>query len=160
MGSLIEFITTSPQETFEIGQRLASLIIRSRFKDQKYGNIIALNGELGSGKTCLAKGIADGLGIKECITSPTYTIINEYNLHQIKSNETEYTFFHIDTYRLNNEKEFEDIGGPEILSSNGVFVIEWSEKIKNLLPGNTIDVYIEITGHESRKIIIKGIDKL
>jgi len=144
--SLTEFITVSPEQTFKIGQNIAKNL------KPGYGHIIALNGELGSGKTCLTKGIADSLGIKETITSPTYTIVNEYLL------EGSGVLYHIDTYRLNDERDFEDIGGVEILSSNNICIIEWSDKIKNLLPENVITINIEITGLETRKITIKGIE--
>lgn len=144
MGSPIEIITNNPQETFETGRRIASSL--------KNGSIVALNGNLGSGKTCLVKGMALGLGINENITSPTYTIINEYFSSP--------ALFHIDAYRLESEKEFEDMGGSELINNPGIFVIEWSEKIINLLPDNIIRVTIEITGASSRLIRINGIENL
>jgi tRNA threonylcarbamoyladenosine biosynthesis protein TsaE len=101
----------------------------------------------------MVKGIADGLGIKENITSPTYTIINEYQ-------GNEYPVYHIDAYRLNNDRDFEDTGGVEIINSKGISVIEWSEHIPNSLPDNAVTVSIEITGHSSRLILINGLDNL
>jgi len=101
----------------------------------------------------LTKGIAFGLGISENITSPTYTIISEY-----KSSVS--SLYHIDAYRLNNDKDFEDIGGPEIINSNGISVIEWSGRILKSLPENTITISIEITGQSSRSIRIKGVKKI
>jgi tRNA threonylcarbamoyladenosine biosynthesis protein TsaE len=117
----------------------------------KPGSIVSLNGELGSGKTCLAKGIAYGLGIKENITSPTYTIINEYEYP---------TLYHIDAYRLNNDEDFINIGGQEIINSNGISLIEWGMRIPKSIPENSITVFLEITSFNSRLIIINGLDEL
>jgi tRNA threonylcarbamoyladenosine biosynthesis protein TsaE len=139
-----EFVLNSPDETFDIGRRIAALLLP--------GSIVALNGVLGSGKTCLTKGIAFGFGINENITSPTYTIINEY--------EASCPFYHIDVYRLNGDKDFEDIGGNEIIESGGICVIEWSEKIPKSLPDEKISIYLEITGHSSRLIRIEGLKGL
>ena len=138
-----KLLSCSPDETIKTGRRIASFL--------KSGSIIALNGNLGSGKTCLAKGIACGLGINENITSPTFAIINEYQ-------NQEFNFYHIDAYRLNNEKEFEDVGGNEIFYQGGICVIEWSQKIQKSLPDNTITINIEITGQQERLISIKGLD--
>jgi len=118
------------------------------------GSVIALEGNLGSGKTCLAKGIACGLGI-ENLTSPTYTIISEYPISSPYS-----TLYHIDTYRLNNDEDFENIGGSEILNSGGISIVEWSEKIKKSLPENTITITIKITGTSSRLLQIYGLESL
>jgi tRNA threonylcarbamoyladenosine biosynthesis protein TsaE len=136
-------VSTSPQETYDIGQRIATKL--------KPGSIVSLNGELGSGKTCLARGIALGLGIKENITSPTYTIINEYESP---------TLYHIDAYRLNNDEDFNDIGGQEIINSNGISIIEWGQRIPKSIPENSITVFMEITELNFRLIRIKGLNEL
>jgi len=141
-------VSNSPQETIALGRRIAALL--------KPSSVIALNGPLGSGKTCLAKGIAGGLGINENVTSPTYTIISEYQSGEQGSP----TLYHIDAYRLNNDRDFEDIGGPEIIASAGISVIEWSGRIPKSLPENTITIDLEITGASSRLIKIHGLDKL
>ena len=141
-------VSNSPQETIALGKRIAALLTP--------GSVIALNGSLGSGKTCLAKGIAGGLGINENVTSPTYTIISEYQ----NGEQGSPTLYHIDAYRLNNDRDFEDIGGPEIIASAGISVIEWSERIPKSLPENTIKIDLEITGASSRLIRIHGLDKL
>jgi len=144
-----DVVSTSPQETIDLGKRIAALLTP--------GSVIALNGPLGSGKTCLAKGIADGLGITENVTSPTYTIISEYKSGEHGSP----ALYHIDAYRLNNDRDFEDIGGPEIIaSSDGISIIEWSERISKSLPHNAITIDLEITGASSRLIRIHGLDKL
>ena len=107
---------------------------------------MALQGTLGSGKTVFAAGIANGLGIGENITSPTYTIINEYAGSPV--------LYHIDAYRLDDDRDFRNIGGDEIINSAGISVIEWSERIPESLPDNAIKVSIEITGPSSRLIKI------
>ena len=114
------------------------------------GSVIALRGSLGSGKTCLAKGIARGLGITETITSPTYTIISEY------SGSSSVTLYHIDAFRLDNDEDFDQIGGPQIISGKGVSIIEWSERIPKSLPREAIFVDIEITGPQTRMIRVCG----
>ena len=142
MGSPIE-TSKSPLETFAIGKKLADIL--------SPGVVVAVTGPLGSGKTQFTKGIAQGLGITENITSPTYTIINEY---LFKKADKDCKFYHIDVYRLNDDRDFEDIGGTEILNSNGICVIEWSDRIPNSLPPDVITVTFEITGTTSRLIQI------
>ena len=155
--------SNSSQETFDLGVKISKKLSIAPHT----GHIIALNGDLGSGKTCLTKGIAHGLGVTETVTSPTYTIVNEYlysgNREQGTTGNREHVagsrfLYHIDTYRLDGERDFEDIGGVEILSSDNICIIEWSDKIINLLPDDTITINIEITGPETRKITIKGIN--
>jgi len=139
-----EIISNSHDDTAALGIKIASLL--------GAGSVAALNGTLGSGKTCLTKSIAASLGLKENITSPTYTIINEYPL------PSGLIFYHIDAYRLNSVKEFEDIGGIEILNSDNISVIEWSEHISSALPSRAITITLEITGEESRLIKIEGLN--
>jgi len=139
-----EIISDSHDETSVLGTKVASFLCA--------GSVVALNGTLGSGKTCLCRGIASGLGIKENLTSPTYTIINEYPLLSGG------IFYHIDAYRLNGIKDFEDIGGAEILHSNNICVIEWSERILNCLPPDAIKITLNITGEQSRLIKIEGLN--
>jgi len=135
-----EFISNSEEETFANGRNIAQALTG--------GSVVALRGTLGSGKTCLAKGIACGLGLNETITSPTYTIISEYQ------REKKPTLYHIDVYRLNNEEDFEQLGGTEIINSENISIIEWSERIQKSLPINAITVTLEITGPSSRFIKI------
>ena len=144
---LINLTSNSEEETFAIGERIAKHLLP--------GSVIALSGTLGSGKTILTKGIASGLGLTENLTSPTYTIINEYPLPNIKN-----TLFHIDAYRLNNNKDFEDINGLEIVNSKGICIIEWSCRIKESLPPETINISIEIIDNDIRKIKITGLENL
>lgn len=146
----IKLVSSSVEETFKIGKQIAAAILH----DFTAGSVIALYGGLGSGKTHLTKGIAFGLGIEETITSPTYTIVSEYQ------HGSSPILFHIDAYRLKDDDDFEAIGGGEIINGNGVSVIEWSERIPGSLPENTISVSIEITGDFSRLIKIDGLKKL
>jgi tRNA threonylcarbamoyladenosine biosynthesis protein TsaE len=130
------FITESAEETellgFNIGRTLKS------------GDCVALTGALGAGKTVLARGIARSRSISDAITSPTYTIINEY------VSPLGETFFHIDAYRLKNANDFEDIGGDEIFdklsgsSGGSLCVIEWGEIIIDMLPKDAIHITIKI----------------
>jgi len=143
---MIDIVSNSPEETVALGKRIANFLTS--------GSVVALEGRLGSGKTCLTKGIALGLGITENITSPTYTIVNEYQMNPSSA------LFHIDAYRLNCNKDFEDLGGDEILNSGGICIIEWSERIQQSIPENSIIISIEIINDNSRKIKIKGLDSL
>jgi tRNA threonylcarbamoyladenosine biosynthesis protein TsaE len=143
---MVGVVSNSPEETISIGKRIAGFL--------SAGSVVALAGCLGSGKTCLTKGIALGLGITDNITSPTYTIINEYQ------NGSSPTLLHIDAYRLNCGKDFEDIGGDEAINSGCISIIEWSERIPESIPENSIKIGIEITSPVSRAIKINGLDKL
>ena len=107
-------------------------------------------GSLGVGKTCFVKGLTRGLGIKENVTSPTYTIINEYS--------GDIPLYHIDAYRLNGDEDFENTGAGECLYMDGITVIEWSERIPKSIPADAIKVYIDITGQQNRIIRIEGIE--
>jgi len=140
-----EIISDSDKDTFNFGKKIADFLVP--------GSVIALTGTLGSGKTILTKGIANGLGVKENITSPTFTIINEYKLQDI-------IFYHIDAYRLGSDNEFEEIGGLEIINSKNISVIEWSCIINNSLPAQTIHISMEITGLSSRLIKITGLQNI
>ena len=156
-----EFISNSPEETIAFGMQIAQAVLSARFFDVNgcfTSCVIALQGALGSGKTYLTKGIASGFGITENITSPTYTIINEYPL--LISETHEIKFYHIDVYRLDGGKDFEDIGGIDILNSKSVIVIEWSERISNSLPSDAVLITIETKGGASRIIHVTGLDNL
>jgi tRNA threonylcarbamoyladenosine biosynthesis protein TsaE len=133
-----EQISASANETIRLGKKLGRLLAP--------GNVVALSGGLGAGKTCFTKGIALALGIIEEITSPTYTIVCEY--------EGNVPFRHIDAYRLSGEADFELMGGKELIDGNCVVVVEWPEKIARFLPQNTVFVDIEIYG-EKRIIRIR-----
>lgn len=105
-------------------------------KNVKKGDIYCLCGELGAGKTNFSKAFAKGLGIKEEITSPTFTIVNEYR-------ENDISLFHFDVYRINDIEELYEIGYEEYFFSNGVCLIEWAELIKEIIPQNAIWINIK-----------------
>jgi tRNA threonylcarbamoyladenosine biosynthesis protein TsaE len=111
------------------------------------GAVVALCGGLGAGKTCFTKGIARGLGITEEITSPTYTIISEY----------EGPFYHIDAYRLAGDDDFAALGGEEYLGGDGITVVEWSDRIPGSLPDDAVAVDICIESDGRRCIEIQNL---
>ena len=151
------FIARSPKEMLSVGEKIGSVISK--------GSVVALKGRLGAGKTCLVKGIAKSLGITSEITSPSYTIITEYeavtpladNLKMFlkKDNNMIIPFYHIDVYRLNGEEDFIDLGGEDYINGDGIAVIEWSDKIERLLPDNTLHIEIEILDNNSRAIRLR-----
>mgnify|MGYP003975142557 FL=1 len=116
---MMNYTTTTEKETKSLGENLG--------KDLNLGEIVILQGDLGSGKTTFTKGMAKGLGITEIITSPTFSLMNIYEYG-------ENSLIHIDTYRLENERDLLDIGIEDYLGKpNTITIIEWPEKIKNLL---------------------------
>ena len=125
----------------------------SLVKNLKKGSIVALEGPLGAGKTCFAKGIASGLGITEEVTSPTYTIISEYSG---VLNQEKIAVYHIDAYRLSGNEDFYSIGGEEIVFGNGISIIEWSERIPDFIPSGALKVAITITKDDERHIRVCG----
>jgi tRNA threonylcarbamoyladenosine biosynthesis protein TsaE len=139
----IEIISVSAEQTWKIARFIGGKL--------KKGDILALSGELGSGKTCFTGGLARGLGVNEKyqITSPTFTLINEY--------PARFKLYHFDVYRLNGYSEFEDLGNEEYFCSDGIVVIEWAEKIVQILPANTFFISFEYLDENRRKIIIKGL---
>ncbi len=125
----MEKITNSPQETEKFGIKL--------FQKLQGGDIVLLSGDLGAGKTALTKGIAKGFGIKSEITSPTFTLMNVYQINK-KTSQIK-TLVHIDTYRLKDEKELIEIGVEDYLGKdNTVCIIEWPEKISGLLQNASV----------------------
>ncbi len=114
------------------------------------GDVVALSGDLGTGKTCLAQGIARGLEVPEVypITSPTFTLINEYPGRCI--------LYHFDIYRLTGPKDLEDMGYEDYFYRRGVTVIEWAERITTILPPQTLFVQMNYLGENDRELILKG----
>jgi tRNA threonylcarbamoyladenosine biosynthesis protein TsaE len=128
--------TASAQETVALGQKIG--------RSLKPHDILALYGTLGAGKTTIIQGIAQGLGVKDYVTSPTFILINEY--------KGKYPFYHVDLYRLENIDEIEDLGILEYFEKDGVVVIEWAEKMESLLPENTKRIKIESIDENRRRI--------
>jgi len=115
----------------------------------KSGDIVYLNGDMGTGKTEFTKGIAKGLEVEDYVVSPTFTIVNEYT--------GRCPLYHFDVYRLNGYSEFEDLGYEEYFAGDGVVVIEWAEKIAKLIPRDSIFINFEYVDENSRKMIIRGL---
>jgi len=121
--------------------------------------VIALFGDLGSGKTTFIQGLAKGLGITKKIISPTFIIMRTYNIPPLLKervrNSFHSNFYHVDLYRIKSPHDIQDIGLLELIKEeNGIFAIEWPEKIKHLLPHNTIKIYFEYLDENKRKITI------
>ncbi|MFC1700829.1 tRNA (adenosine(37)-N6)-threonylcarbamoyltransferase complex ATPase subunit type 1 TsaE [Patescibacteria group bacterium] len=141
----MEIITNNAKQTQKAGSELAKEIIETK-KSDKNAFIIAMQGDLGSGKTTFIQGVAKGLGIVEQITSPTFVIMKKYNL-------IDYLFFHIDCYRLESSKDILDLGFEEMISRPENFiVIEWAERIKDILPDNTLWIKFEYINKNKRGI--------
>ena len=136
----MQYITNSPEETENVGERLGRCL--------RGGEVIAYLGELGAGKTAFTRGLARGLGIQMRVTSPTYTIVNEYTGGRLP-------LFHFDMYRLGGSDELFDIGWEDYLARDGVCAVEWSENVSDAME-NAIVVRIEKTGADSRRITIEG----
>ncbi|MEQ8187045.1 MAG: tRNA (adenosine(37)-N6)-threonylcarbamoyltransferase complex ATPase subunit type 1 TsaE [Candidatus Eremiobacterota bacterium] len=139
------FITNSPEETYLMGEKIASLL--------KSGDTVAFTGELGAGKTCLIKAICTGLGVKENVSSPTFTLIQEY--------KGILPVYHFDLYRL-KEHDLYDLGYWEYFEKDGICLIEWADRASDLLPETSIRINIEyiddITpeNFSRRKITVNG----
>ena len=123
----------SVSETIAFGAQLAASL--------RPGDVLALTGDLGAGKTCLVKGLAQGLGVTQDVTSPTYTLIHEYG-----------PLVHVDLYRLDSVEQAIAIGIEEYLSSDRITVIEWAEKIESLLPPNTTRIRLNFVDENTRNL--------
>ena len=143
-GNIMEFITNSPVETEAVGEKLARQLMP--------GAVVAYRGDLGAGKTAFTRGLARGLGCAEQVTSPTYTIVNEYLSGRMP-------LFHFDMYRLHCADDLFDIGWDDYLERGGVCAVEWSENVEEAME-NAIFVTIEKLGEDARRITITGGDNL
>ena len=140
----MEYITHSPEETEKIGAALAQKL--------NAGTVIAYRGDLGAGKTAFTRGLARGLGYKESVTSPTYTIVNEYLGGRLP-------LFHFDMYRLGSADDLWDIGWEDYLDRGGICAVEWSENVQEAMEG-AISVSIAKLDENTRRITIEGGDTL
>ena len=136
----MEFITTSPEQTEQVGAALAAQLTP--------GTVIAYRGDLGAGKTAFTRGLAKGLEAAEPVTSPTYTIVNEYLSGRIP-------LFHFDMYRLHSADDLFDIGWEDYLERGGVCAVEWSENVEEAME-DPITVTIEKLGQDTRRITVTG----
>lgn len=136
-----KFTTSSESETIELAQN---------FESEKFPNmVICLNGELGSGKTIFTKGFAQAMEINDIITSPTFTIIKEY--------EGDMSLYHMDVYRLDEDSD--DIGIDEYFDKGGICIIEWADNIKDILPKERLDIKFKVVEENKRVLIINAYGK-
>jgi tRNA threonylcarbamoyladenosine biosynthesis protein TsaE len=136
----MEFITNSPAQTEDLGAALAQRL--------SPGTVIAYRGDLGAGKTAFTRGLARGLGVTERVTSPTYTIVNEYLGGRLP-------LFHFDMYRLGSADELFDIGWEDYLERGGVCAVEWSENVEEALE-DPIVITVFRLDEDTRRIVIEG----
>ena len=140
----MQFITTSPAQTEAIGAALGKIL--------RPGTVIAYRGDLGAGKTAFTRGLAKGLGCTDMVTSPTYTIVNEYLSGRIP-------LFHFDMYRLASSDDLWDIGWEDYLERGGICAVEWSENVADALE-DPIVITIEKLGEDTRRITLEGVELL
>ena len=138
-----ELVCKTEDDMVKLGNRFGQLA--------KPGMVISLRGSLGAGKTVFARGVARSLGIEEAIVSPTFTLVQEY--------DGRLPMYHMDLYRITSSEDFEMIGGEDMLYSNGVCLIEWSEIINEMLPKDTIFINIVVNPDQSRTVTIESKDK-
>ena len=139
----LDFVSSSEDQTVRLGVRLGELL--------QPNDLICLSGELGSGKTAMARGIGRGWGTALRVTSPTYTIMNEYpRLHDGR------ILYHLDCYRIETDMDAESIGFEDILMSDGALMIEWPEQIETLLPENRVWINMSYVSETRRKLNIQA----
>ena len=139
-GKTVKIFSPSPHETERIGSLLGTVLIP--------GDVIALSGELGSGKTTLVRGLAKGMGLSgDEVASPSFTLVNEYR--------GSLPLFHIDLYRLGNERELHEIGYEEYFSEAGVVVIEWADRIPRAVPDESLWITLQYHSEEGRDIVMQ-----
>ena len=134
------YLTNSPAETEAVGAALGKILAP--------GTVLAYRGDLGAGKTAFTRGLAKGLGCTDIVTSPTYTIVNEYLSGRLP-------LFHFDMYRLASSDDLWDIGWEDYLERGGVCAVEWSENVEDALE-DAVSVTIEKLGEDARRITIEG----
>ncbi len=124
---IYKIVTNSSDETLAFASHIAKVL--------ENGDVIALFGEMGSGKTCFTQGVCRGLGVHEPVTSPTFTLINEYSNSKM--------IYHFDFYRIGSEDEIYGLGYEEYFYGNGICLIEWADRVQNFLPASRIEIYME-----------------
>ena len=140
----MEYTTNAPEQTEAVGQALGAVL--------KPGTVLAYEGDLGAGKTAFTRGLAKGLGALDRVTSPTYTIVNEYLSGRLP-------LFHFDMYRLGSADDLWNIGWEDYLERGGICAVEWSENVSAAMDG-AVRVRIEKLDENSRRITIEGVDEL
>lgn len=129
---MLTYITNSPEETVKLGEKLGKLL--------RPGHVVLLRGDLGAGKTCFASGVLQALGVDDYVTSPTYTLVNEY--------EANYPVAHFDLYRLDDAEQIHDLGFFDYLDESKIILIEWPERAQEYFPDKNLDVLITSDGQE------------
>jgi tRNA threonylcarbamoyladenosine biosynthesis protein TsaE len=148
----MEIKSKGPLETKKRGEILAKKILKG--KNYKKAKVLALKGDLGGGKTTFLQGFAKGLGIKDKILSPTFVIMKKF---KIPGNKKFKNFYHLDCYRIKNQKEIPDFGLKEIFFNNqNIVAIEWAERINAILPAKKILLKFKFLNKKNRKIWIKN----
>jgi tRNA threonylcarbamoyladenosine biosynthesis protein TsaE len=137
-------VTSSPEETQSLGAALAERL--------QPGDLLALRGDLGSGKTCLIQGICRGLQVDGYVTSPTFILINEY-VGQVRGRSL--PVYHFDLYRIGSSEELEDLGAEEYFYGRGICLIEWAERAGDLLPPRRLDLTLEYLTAGERRIALR-----
>ena len=140
----MRILTQSPEETEKLGERVSAVL--------RGGEVLALFGPMGMGKTAFTRGIAKGLGVKEGVSSPTFALVHEY--------AGRIPIYHFDMFRVTSWDDLYSTGFFDYLETEGILVIEWSENIENALPAGTITVSFEQTGENERVINIDGADDI
>ncbi len=136
--------TAAPEATEAIGAALARLLPQ--------GAVLALYGDLASGKTCLVRGMARFFAGHDAVHSPTFTLVNEYGANP--------ALFHLDLYRLRGPEDLVELGYEELFDSGNICAIEWAERAEGLLPEGVIRIHLEHAGGECRRIVIEGVDAM
>jgi tRNA threonylcarbamoyladenosine biosynthesis protein TsaE len=139
----LEFFSRTPDETIALGRQLAAQLTPPK--------LVLLRGDLGAGKTTLVKGIAEGFGAasEEAVTSPTFTLIHEYRSPKVN-------VYHIDLYRVDTPRELETLGLDDLLDANSVLLIEWGEKFDRFVKERDVEIAIERTGENDRRITVQA----
>jgi len=137
------FISRNPEQTMKFAEKLIQQI--------QHGAVICLKGDLGAGKTIFVKGLARGLGITELITSPTFVLMKKYNI-RIRNKAKNRKLYHIDCYRLKNSNDLLSLGFKSWVKNDNIIVIEWGDKVRDILPKNRINIKISIVDEKTRKI--------
>lgn len=135
-----EFITAGAVETQCVAAEIANMTAP--------GAVLCLRGEIGAGKTVFTTGLCRALGVSDCVTSPTFTVVNEYDGEQVR-------VYHFDMYRIEEEDELLEIGFEEYLSSGGVCIIEWPQNVEGALPKHRLEITITKLGENERKITVE-----
>lgn len=150
----MEILTENQNKTRKTGEALAQEILKEPKKRRAF--VLALQGDLGGGKTTFLQGFAKGLGIKERILSPTFVLMKRFS---IKNKKTEFkNFYHLDCYRIKSQKDLSVLDFKKIISDPfNIVAIEWAERVKKALPSNTLVLKFEFINKTTRKIILKNV---